>query len=114
MVDDDEFVRDVCSQVLTEAGYGVETAANGIEALESLSGSVYDLVISDMDMPRLDGISLYFCALRDHPYLKDRFLFMTGNPSQEAQSVLSGLNKIYLLKPFNVADFLRHVDMFMV
>lgn len=114
MADDDEFVRDVCSEILTKAGYEVETAANGIEALESLRGSAYDLVISDMDMPRLDGISLYFCVLRDHPYLKDRFLFMTGNPSQGAQSVLSGLNKIYLLKPFNVVDFLRHVDMFMV
>lgn len=112
MVDDDVMIRDVCSLVLTEVGYQVETATDGIDALNRLKDSEYDLVITDINMPRLDGIGLYLCVLREHPYLKDRFFFLTGNPSREAQLVLSEINREYLAKPFLLDDFLRCVEIF--
>lgn len=113
VVDDDEFIRDVCSLALTKAGYEVAVTADGIEAMDMLKGSVYDLVVTDLEMPRLDGIGLYFSTLRDYPYLAEKFLFITGLLSQNSQSILSRLNKKYLLKPFNVKDFVSHVDLLM-
>jgi len=110
MVDDDDMIRDVCSLVLTEVGYQVETAADGIEALNRLKDSEYDLVITDINMPRLDGIGLYLSVLREYPYLKDRFFFLTGNPSWEARLVLSEINSEYLAKPFHIDDFLRRIE----
>lgn len=111
IVDDDEFIRDVCSLALTKAGHEVAVTADGIEAMEMLKGSAYDLVITDLEMPGLDGIGLYLSTLRDFPCLAEKFFFMTGRLSQNTQSILSRLNKKYILKPFNVKDFLSHVEM---
>lgn len=57
LVDDDEIIREVLSVVLTKNGYQVATAGNGKEGLESLSSAFYDHIITDIDMPVMDGLS---------------------------------------------------------
>ncbi len=58
MVDDEENLRHMLSVVLKKQGYQVESAANGADALEMLSGRSYDFILSDIMMPRLDGRGL--------------------------------------------------------
>jgi two-component system chemotaxis response regulator CheY len=58
VVDDTRSMRRMVSTVLQGAGYSVEEAADGAEALEKAKGRVYDLVVTDQNMPRMDGISL--------------------------------------------------------
>jgi chemosensory pili system protein ChpA (sensor histidine kinase/response regulator) len=58
LVDDDDFVRNISARILTEAGYRVSAARNGLEALEQLYQSCPDLLITDSTMPELDGTAL--------------------------------------------------------
>ncbi|MBI2414088.1 MAG: response regulator [Deltaproteobacteria bacterium] len=111
VVDDDELIRECCIELLANRGYTVDTAANGMAAIERLGASAYDLVISDVNMPLLDGIGLFLSVLREFPYLKDRFFFMTGDVAEGTEGpVLKGLGKRVIAKPFKVKEFLDAVD----
>lgn len=110
VVDDYRSMRHLCSQALEEAGYEVDMASDGIEALKMLTSSCYDLVVTDIDMPNLDGISLYNSAVRYDPAFKDSFLFMTGSSSDNVWFETNGLNKICLLKPFKVSELTDGVE----
>ena len=63
IVDDDQLVRELHARVLNLAGYNVETAGDGIEALELLANEPFDLVLTDKHMPRLSGANIVL-ALR--------------------------------------------------
>ncbi len=58
VVDDDELIRELHARVLVVAGYEVETAEDGIDALERLAEEPFDLVLTDNYMPRLSGSNL--------------------------------------------------------
>ena len=58
VVDDEEVIRNFYRDSLTMKGYSVDHAGDGLDALDRLWGSVYDLVITDINMPRLDGLRL--------------------------------------------------------
>ncbi len=109
-VDDEECIRDLASEVFMESGYKIETAVNGMEALEKLWGSVFDVVVTDIMMPKLDGIELYYGAIRENPYLKDRFIFTTGLPSLKTVSFLSQTNCPHLYKPYQITDLIKAVE----
>ncbi|MBI5469103.1 MAG: response regulator [Deltaproteobacteria bacterium] len=110
-VDDDSVLRRMYSDILTESGYSVETASNGLDAFNKLLGSAFDLVVTDINMPLLDGIGLYLAATRRHPYLRNRFLFITGNPEAELEaiSVISEFKSACISKPFKLQELMDHV-----
>ncbi|MBI5492751.1 MAG: response regulator [Deltaproteobacteria bacterium] len=110
VVDDDESIRALCREVLTVAGYEVDTAAHGADGLSMLK-SGYGLVISDVNMPEVGGLELYSSALREHPQMKDRFLFMTGDCSKLRPIASKDLK--CLLKPFRISELLGTVDTIM-
>ena len=66
VVDDSMLVRYTICRFLQERGFGVETAANGIEALEVLGRILPDLVVTDMQMPLMSGSEL-ITALKSKP-----------------------------------------------
>jgi CheY-like chemotaxis protein len=109
-VDDEECIRELASEVFKESGYQVETAVNGMEALEKLWGSVFDVVVTDIMMPKLDGIELYYGAIRENPYLKERFVFTTGLPSLKTVSFLAQTNCPHLYKPYQITDLIKTVE----
>lgn len=110
VVDDDDGIRSLCTEVLGVAGYEVDTATNGMEAIDKVKNATYGLVISDIDMPELDGLSFYAYALRDHGYLRDRFLFISGCLPDEVRGVLERLKVRCMAKPFRIRDFLNVVE----
>lgn len=90
------------------AGYEVTVAINGRDALNKLDSSTYDLVITDINMPHLDGIGLYKLALK-HSYLKNRFLFITGDYEPESW-VFNNMDLNFLRKPFRAEQLFSKVN----
>ena len=86
VVDDEESVRDVISDILECAGYKVLLAADGREALElyAAHAAKIDGVLLDMTMPRMNGVECYRVIRRDHPGA--RVLLMSGYNEQDATS----------------------------
>ncbi len=109
VVDDDENLREVLSAVLSREGVEVDSAHDGAEALVFLDHQQYDLILSDLRMPELDGPRLYE-ALRTRYRFRTRYstslprvIFMTGNAAlAEYAEFLRGTTEPILEKPFNL------------
>ena len=81
-VDDEEYIRIILQEMLTDQGLLVETAANGREALQKVMQQDFDLIFTDIKMPEMDGIELISC-LRNLPDLKAKIIVITGNFQEE-------------------------------
>lgn len=111
VVDDDKNMRFLCSEVLSAAGYAVDMAYDGLSGLESLKAAPYDLVITDINMPRLDGMGFYRRAVEYDPRMKESFLFMTaGIFSIDTSDMIKESDRKCLHKPFKITELLAHVD----
>lgn len=113
VVDDDESIRELCALVLRTAGYRVETAMHGADGLDRLKGSAFDLVITDINMPELDGLEFFKAAVDALPSMRETFLFMTGAATVEQAAALSSMDLPLLEKPFRISDLLEMVEAFM-
>ena len=105
IVDDEESMRLLVARAIAMDGHDITTASDGAEALEILgtTDSSFDLMLTDIQMPVMDGIALALSAARDFPDLP--ILLMTGYAEQRERA--SGLNAIVhdvISKPFSVAD----------
>ena len=101
LVEDDPIVRTAYMKVLRTSGLDLETAADGLEALEKVRGGGFDAVVSDINMPRLSGIEL-LRALRELS-LEVPVVLVTGGPAIEtaARAVEYGAYR-YLTKPVDI------------
>lgn len=109
IVDDDENLREVLSAILSQKGRLVETARDGIEAVALLGQNQYDLVLSDLQMPGLDGPALYEAIRSIQPKNPPRVIFMTGHAGGgNYADFLKRTREPILEKPFNV-DVVRNV-----
>lgn len=106
VVEDDPNIAALVSDVLTAEGHDVDTALNGRLGLERLQAADYDLIVSDMQMPELDGKG-FFAAL-DHvrPGMRWRIIFVTGQAlSPETREFIAGAGVPVLAKPFDLDTF---------
>ena len=104
LVEDEEPYRDVLARILTNAGYEVLQAADGIEALSLLEKSKIDLVISDILMPRLNGYALAARLRAKWPAMP--VILTTGFlPQDAAKNMMSG-SVDFIPKPINVETLL--------
>ena len=108
LVDDEPELREVCKEALTDAGYTVFTAGNGAMALDFLDSTTVDLVISDMNMPKLDGLSMLKGI--NQRKLDADIIFLTGYGTVEnaVECLKMGASE-YLLKPFDLIQLLTKV-----
>lgn len=109
-VDEDNGLKRSCSDVLTFAGYRVELASNGAEAYGKLQKASFDLVITGMKHPGLDGIGLYLDTLKIYSNMREKFLFMENDPCAGDPLALSTPDERYLVKPFNIYELLKKVE----
>jgi CheY-like chemotaxis protein len=79
VVDDDPSISRWLADSLVAEGHEVEVATNGRTALARLERSSYDLVVSDLRMPELDGVGLCRWLERERPQEATKMLFLTGN-----------------------------------
>lgn len=102
VVDDDDSVRSFVVRAMAAGGHDVEQARDGARALERLAAEPFDLLLSDIRMPVMDGIALAHAARRAFPSLP--ILLMTGYADQrERADDLAGVVDDVLIKPFTLA-----------
>lgn len=109
VVDDEENIREVLSNYLQGMNYNVQTAEDGQEALTKYKKGEYDLIISDLLMPNIDGLEL-LKRIREI----DReviFLMITGYPSIETavDAIKKGAYD-YITKPFHMEDVRLRIE----
>jgi len=109
IVDDSRTMRDMVALTLADAGFQVVQAGDGDEAVGKLaSGSKPDLVVTDLNMPGMDGISL-IREIRKMPTLKFTPILMLTTESSDdkkAEGRAAGATG-WIVKPFNPEQFLK-------
>ncbi|TVZ37581.1 two-component system chemotaxis response regulator CheY [Alteromonadaceae bacterium 2753L.S.0a.02] len=111
IVDDSSSVRQVVSIVLKGAGFSVTEAENGQEALNFLDGRKFHLIVSDLNMPIMDGISLVKEARAMDAYKYTPVLMLTTESSAEKKEMGKAAGvKAWLVKPFQPPVFLSAVN----
>jgi len=111
VVDDSSSVRQVVSLVLKSAGFTVTEANNGKAALDLLDGRKFHLIVSDLNMPEMDGISLVKEARAIEDYKFTPVLMLTTESSAEKKEAGKAAGvKAWLVKPFQPPVFLSAVN----
>ena len=103
VVDDEESIQRLLGSILQLDGHQVDTARNGIEALERIGRKQYDVVITDIKMPDMDGPGLYEQLRKLDRSLAQRTVFITGDTvSPETRDFLERVRNPCLAKPFRI------------
>ena len=109
LADDDRSLRRVLQFKLNKAGYNVTTVENGQKALDCLREDRWDLLLSDIKMPDIDGIELLELAKQLQPNLKVILITAYATVSQAVQAVKLGAFD-YITKPFEDEELLAAID----
>ena len=112
IVDDSDMIKKIIVGTLAKGGHHVVEASNGLEALEKINSMQCDLVITDLNMPKMDGIQLTR-ELRKIPSFKRMPVFiLTTNPGEEEKALAAGAN-LYLKKPVSSEKLLSSIDKYL-
>ncbi len=103
VVDDEKFIREILAEFLGMEGYVVRTAEDGASALAELARSHYDLVISDLKMPRMGGMELLEHISRSVPNCLTVIMTGFGTVETAIDAMKRGAYD-YILKPFKVEE----------
>lgn len=110
VIDDDETLLSVFQLALQKAGYRVITATNGTEGLELARRNLPDLILSDINMPGMEGTEV-LTALRADAELRSRqVVLMTGNTAVTPRRGMQMGADDFLVKPFSVRELLDCVE----
>ena len=108
LAEDDEAMRAYLARALERSGYQVATAATGREALDLLESGTFDLLLTDIVMPEMDGIELAQKAqAMDSP---PKVMFITGFAAVALHANDAVPEARLLSKPFHLKDLVRQVD----
>jgi len=109
VVDDELLIRDLLYDFFTEQGWEISVAESGEKALQILRSRKFDLVLTDLKMPVMDGLALTSQVKEDYPGLP--VVIMTGYPSVDsAVSALRQKVADYIIKPFNINQLYKTVE----
>jgi len=110
-VDDSKTMRDMVSFTLRSAGFQVSEAEDGQKALVSLRSLQVDLVITDLNMPNMDGVSLIRNLRADPKYRAVPILMLTteGDPGKKAEGRAAGATG-WIVKPFDPTKLIDVVN----
>ncbi len=108
VVEDEAALGAAVAEALGDAGFTVDRAGDGVEALDRVRTRPYDLIVCDLKMPRLDGTAFYRELETSNPALARRILFVTGDVAgTDAERFLEETGCQWLAKPFRLKDLLR-------
>jgi DNA-binding response OmpR family regulator len=108
VVEDEPALAAAVSEALTDAGFAVDRAGDGEEALRRVGAKAYDLIICDLKMPKIDGMQFYHKLSDSHVDAARRVIFVTGDVAgTEAEKFLQESGCRWLAKPFRLGDLLR-------
>jgi two-component system NtrC family sensor kinase len=108
VVEDEAALAVAVADALSDAGFSVDRAADGEEALRRVRQRPYDVIVCDLKMPRVDGMTFHRTVLAEAPGLSRRIIFMTGDVAgTEAERFLEESGCRWLAKPFRLSELLR-------
>jgi two-component system NtrC family response regulator len=107
VVDDNPVILQILSLMLTRFGHGVDTASNGLEAIRLLEQCRYDVVVTDADMPQLDGAQL--CKFLKSQLPDIHVIGMSGDPTSLKELENAGADSC-LPKPFGVDEIQSAIE----
>ena len=108
LAEDDEAMRVYLERALTNAGYGVDSVDRGTAALPLLEDGDYDLLLSDIVMPEMDGIELAQRCNEVSPHTK--VMFITGFAAVSLKASREAPDAKILSKPFHLRDLVLEVE----
>ncbi|NNJ09305.1 response regulator [Chloroflexales bacterium ZM16-3] len=111
IVEDDPATRRLYRFLLTSSGYTVFEAEDGMAALERLAEQPCDVIVTDMNMPRMGGIDLVRTLRQKNANVYVIMVTAFGTPDTEKLAYRAGVNE-YLTKPFDFEELERRVETF--
>jgi CheY-like chemotaxis protein len=109
VVDDDQDARELIAAVLMQAGYAIEVAGNGFEALNKLGQARPDLILTDLQMPGMNGVELIHQVRRNN--LNVPAILATGVETRDLCTSAEGYGAVAcLVKPINLEELLWVID----
>ncbi len=110
-VDDSASMRQMVSFTLKGAGFDVTEAGDGQEALEIAKNNVFDLVLSDVNMPVMDGITLVknLREMSDYKYIPILMLTTESSGNKKMEGKTAGATG-WIVKPFNPDQLLKTIN----
>lgn len=106
VVDDDKIIRDLLFRTLQPAGCLVSVATDGLAGLKALDESNVDVVISDVSMPEMDGITFVREALKRHPHLTALLITGYSDSLSRRESFEIGVADL-IVKPFKNIEIIH-------
>jgi DNA-binding response OmpR family regulator len=110
IVEDEESIRDLMKRFIEKDGHTVNLSANGMGAIEEIKKNDFDLIISDLKMPDIDGITLYERAIKIKPDIQRRFVIFTGTIDTDVIAFAERTGNRYLQKPFKHTDLKKLLE----
>lgn len=111
IVEDNAGVRGGLARFLERSGYYVQTVENGLAALAVVEGDRFDVVVCDVQLPFLDGMSFYDQLIDGHPEIARRTIFITAWVHEpQVRMFLDHVDRPYLEKPFRMSEMLNLID----
>lgn len=109
VVEDDAAMRSLLVRALGRYGH-VTAAENGEEALDQIRKSFFNVVVTDVDMPLRDGLSLLCLAISEDDLWRSHFIVCTGNPTDEVRKVTDENGVPLLEKPISIQQLWKAVE----
>lgn len=112
VVDDSPTIRALLSFILKTAGFETRTASDGIEALETIYLNDFDLLVCDINMPKMDGLTLIKTLRAQEEYRNIPIIIITTESEEEdrKKGIEAGAN-VYLVKPTQPEHLIQNVKM---
>jgi CheY-like chemotaxis protein len=102
VIEDELVISRICQRTLAAEGFEVDIAVNGSVAKELVRNKAYDLFLSDIRTPKMNGIEFYRYLEQVQPELARRIIFTTGDVlSNNIEQFLNEVKNPYLAKPFD-------------
>ncbi|MFC2006348.1 response regulator [Chloroflexota bacterium] len=110
-VDDEERYLNFVSWLLTGEGYQVDTAVDGIDALAMIKNNRYNLLLTGICMPYMNGCEFYEYVKRIAPSLAEKTIVISGSVNRvDTREFLTDNKLTYMIKPFNVEQLIFEVS----
>ncbi len=111
VVDDETVIRDILTRILSERGYRVDSAASGLEGLQRIESSEYDVYLLDIKMPGIDGKDMYETIGSKYPHLERRVVFITGDTiTKSTLDFLEATGREYFSKPLDFTKLMKTIE----
>lgn len=105
VVEDERHLNGIISETIKDEGYSVDSCFNGLEALDYIKGAEYDVIVLDIMMPKMDGITFVKTIRKDGNQTPVLFLTSKDSIADKVTGLESG-GDYYLVKPFNFDELL--------